>query len=207
MGASDASLSGRGVTDGDHDAAAAGENVLVLADPAAGPTDVRCTGRLSSPSGTGSPNTILVSVDEVPGSRLEAVVCRADGRSANEGTVRSVGPWGAPADRSAHGPGFDSGPWTTTVSSPGDLTGLGVRIGRALSSRAADGAPVELRFRSLTTLRQHVGERAVFRFCHAVTRHLAAVGASSRFHLDPGAVDGRTVATLSALFDRVEDRT
>lgn len=210
MGTTDMALPTRATTnggpDGEHDA----ENVLVLAASMDATTDEYCAGRLTSPPGTASPNALLVTLDGAPDRRLDAVARGGAGQTGEVGVVCCDGSRSAAASPGAqddHGPGFGFGPWIATVPSPGDLTGLGVRVGQALSAWADDDEPVELCFHSLTTLLQYVDERTAFRFCHALTRHLDASGASSHFHLDPAVVDERTLATLSSLFDRVEDRS
>jgi hypothetical protein len=210
MTSADTAASGRGATDGEYDTNDGTENVLVLAGSMDG-TSEYCAERLDSPPGTALPSALLVSLDDSPDRRLDAVIRSGAAHPSNVGVVCCDETRGAAVAGSTGGSGGALGvtasPWVTTVGSPGDLTGLGVRIEEALSAWADEPGSVELCFHSLTTLCQYVDERAVFRFCHTVTRHLAAVGASSHFHLDPGAVDERTVATLSALFDRVEDRT
>lgn len=205
MSGADIASPGRNVVDGGHDAGDTGENVLVLGSGTDG-DERHCAERRSS-SGTATPNLLLVSLDGAPGGRLDAVVRDGVEGARNVGIVRCGGTRRSAAGRSTDGPGTDAGPWVATVPSAGDLTGIGIRIEQALSSWADAPGPVELRFHSLTALCRLVDERSAFRFCHAVTRHLDAAGASSRFHLDPRTVDDRTVATLSALFDRVEDRT
>lgn len=203
-------------TDGGRDGDDGGENVLVLGHSGEGTTDEYCATRLGSSPGDAPRNALLVTLDETPDQRLDAVlqggagqsgdvavVCCDETRSAAAASGRADGPSPAPGP----GPGFGFGPWVETVPSPGDLTGLGVRIGQALSAWADDDRPVELCFHSLTTLLQFVDERAAFRFCHALTRRVTTTGASSHFHLDPDVVDERAVNTLASLFDRVEDLT
>lgn len=210
MGTTDMALPTRATTNDEPDGEHGVENVLVLAASMDGTTEEYCAERLSSPPGTASTNALLVTLDGVPDRRIDAVLRRGTGHSGEVGVVccdRSRSAAASSGAQDGHGPGFGFGPWVATVSSPGDLTGLGVRIGQALSAWADDDEPVELCFHSLTTLLQYADERAAFRFCHALTRHLAASGASSHFHLDPAVVDERTLATLSSLFDRVEDRS
>jgi len=207
MPGTDTTSPGRGVTDGGQSAGDTGESVLVLADTIDGDAGDYCAERIASRPGSASSKVLLVALDETPDDRFDAVVRRGIGEPTDVGIVCCESTRGATATRSAGGPGLGHGPWIATVASPGDLAGLGARIEEALSAWADDPEPVELCFHSLTTLCQYVDERAAFRFCHAVTRHLDAAGAGSHFHLDPSAVDERTVATLSALFDRVEDRT
>jgi hypothetical protein len=207
MGTADTITPDRVALDGGDDADEGGENVLVLADSMSRDADEHCAAQLGSADAAPAPNLLLVSLDDTPDSRFDAVVRRGPGRPANVAVVCADETRGAAAARQTGAPGVDPGPWTATVSSPADLTGLGVRIEQVISAWADGPEPVVLCFHSLTTLCQYVDDRAAFRFCHTVTRHLDSVGASSHFHLDPAAVDDRTVATLSALFDRVEDYT
>lgn len=206
MPTADASPPTRTAADG-VDEEFAGENVLALA-PADGGSDY-CSKRLSPPGGTASPNLLLVSLEESPDERFDAVVRNGGGRPSNVGIVccdRTRGGAAASATSgTGHGPGLSPGPWTATVESPGDLTGLGVRIRQVLSTWTDDPEPVELCFHNLETLLEHVDARAAFRFCHAVTRHVRSTDARSHFHLDPDAVSERTLNTLRPLFDRVED--
>jgi len=185
----------------------AGENVLALA-PADRGSDY-CSKRLSLPGGTPAPNLLVVSLAESPDERFDAVVRNGGGRPSNVAIVccdRTRGAAAASAGSgTGHGPGLSPGPWTATVESPGDLTGLGVRIRQVLSTWTDDPEPVELCFHDLETLLGHVDTRAAFRFCHAVTRHVRSTGARSHFHLDPDAVSERTLNTLRPLFDRAED--
>lgn len=183
------------------------EHVLVLGGSMDGDVEDYCAERISSPAGTGSSNALLITLDETPDRRFDTVVRHGMGQPANVGIVCCDQTRSTASTQPTHGPEVGPGPWITTVSSPGDLTGLGLRIQQALSAWADEPGPIELCFHSLTTLCQSVDERAVFRFCHTVTRHLDASGASAHFHLDPEAVDEQTVAMLSALFDRVEDCT
>ena len=212
MGTTNTTSSTQGPAEGGDDRSERGENVLVLDSPTGEAGEAYCAERLTASPGEGSPNALLVTLDALPDRRFDAVVRRGGARPADVGIVCCDETRGAAAasgatDGPGPGPGPGAGPWIATVSSPGDLTGLGVRIEQALSTWAETPAPVELCFHSLTTLLQYVDERAAFRFCHALTRRVDTTGASAHFHLDPAAVDDRTVKTLASLFDRVEDRT
>jgi hypothetical protein len=208
MPTADATSPTRVTADG-GDAEFANENVLVLASTGDGDDDY-CSERLSSSGETDSPNALLVSLEESPDERFDAVVQYGAGQPRNVAIVCCDGTRGAAAasapSGAGHGPGLTPGPWIATVESPGDLTGLGVRIRQVLSSWADDPGPAELCFHNLETLLEHVDARAAFRFCHAVTRHVRSTDARSHFHLDADAVDERTLNTLRPLFDRVEDR-
>ena len=215
MPTADAASPARTATDGgtDTDTEFESENVLVLASGGTGEADAYCADRLSSPQETISPNALLISLEESPDARFDAVVRRGTARPSNVAIVccdetrstAAADPGGGHGPGSGHGPGLSPGPWVATVESPADLTGLGVRIRQVLSSWADDPEPVELCFHDLGTLLEYVDVRAAFRFCHAVTRHIRSTDANSHFHLDPDAVSERTLNTLRPLFDRVED--
>jgi hypothetical protein len=84
---------------------------------------------------------------------------------------------------------------------PQDLTGLGI----AISERLTDwqGSESLLMFESLTVLLQHVELKRLFRFLHVLVNRVKATGSTAHYHLDPGAHDDRTIATLTSLFDAV----
>lgn len=84
---------------------------------------------------------------------------------------------------------------------PGDLTGLGVTLSGALERCSAGGVESALCFDSLTVVLQFVEPRIVFQFLHTLAGLIRTAGTRTHFHLDPTAVDERTVATLKSLFD------
>jgi hypothetical protein len=180
-----------------------GENVLVLADSINRDADEYCATQLSTSTET-TPHLLVVSLDNPPDNRFNSVVGPEFIPPSNVGIICCDETRGTGACQTAHGPEIGLGPWITTVSSPGDLTGLGIRIQRALSVWGEDTEVLQFCFHSLTVLIQYVGDRAAFRFCHLVTRHLHTVGANSYFHLDPKVVDKKTISIFSSLFDRVE---
>lgn len=90
-----------------------------------------------------------------------------------------------------------------TVATPSDLTGLGIAIQGTLREWHGDGNHVAVCFRSLTTLLQFAETRRAFRFFHVLLAQLRSTDAHVHVHLDPMAVDDRTVATFHSLFDTV----
>jgi hypothetical protein len=92
---------------------------------------------------------------------------------------------------------------TASISSPGDLTGLGIKLSQCLSSWSGDAKPTAVHFDSLTTLLQFADLKRVFQFVHVVTGRIESAGAVGYFHLDPAAHDEQTVATLRSIFDDV----
>lgn len=92
-----------------------------------------------------------------------------------------------------------------TSESPDDLTGIGIALSEYLSSWGSEDGDVVVCFDSLTALLQYVSLERAYRFLHVLTGRAAAVGARAHYHLDPGAHEDRTLATLTSLFDAVVD--
>ena len=82
---------------------------------------------------------------------------------------------------------------------PGDLTGQGITIAEAMSPGTAVCVD------SLGALFQYADREQVFQLIHALGERCAESAAAMHFHLDPAAVDDRTVAVLSLLMDAVVD--
>lgn len=204
----DFSTSDSEIADGGEHIDTRGEHVLVLAGSFGGDADSYCAERLSASAGTTLPNVLLVSLDDAPDRRVDTIFDRESDRPAKLGIISCEGSRRATtALDPTHGSEVGLGQWVTTVSSPGELTGLNVRIREVLSEWENEDRPIKLCFHSLTTLYQYVDTRTLFRFCHTVTRQVSAVNGQSHFHINPDAVDQQTVAMLSSVFSRVEDRT
>lgn len=92
---------------------------------------------------------------------------------------------------------------TTTVSDPSDLTGVGIKVNQCLSAWADDDARTDVCFDSVTTLLQYVDTRRAFRFLHVLSRRIRSVGALAHYHVDPGAHDAQTLATIEGVFSDV----
>jgi len=87
---------------------------------------------------------------------------------------------------------------TETISTPSDLTGLGIEIGQFLSEF---DAPVTICFDSLTSMLQYVDVQTAYEFLHAVTGQVHAADARAHFHIDPSAHSEEDVAGIASLFD------
>lgn len=90
------------------------------------------------------------------------------------------------------------------VSSPSDLTGVGMGIAkctREIGERAEQG----LRFGliSLSTLLQYASEERVFNFAHVMTGRVATAGYLGLWTLNTTSHDEKTVSTMRAQFDYV----
>ena len=94
-----------------------------------------------------------------------------------------------------------------SVSSPADLTGIGMATTKFLADwEAAPGTPVVV-LDSLTVLLQYTSTRSLYQFLHALTVRIGEADAHGLFHLDPATQDEKTVHTLASLFDAVADQT
>ncbi|MFC4548679.1 MULTISPECIES: DUF7504 family protein [Halorussus] len=93
-----------------------------------------------------------------------------------------------------------------TLSSPGDLTGLGIKLSEILKEWSAADADTVACFHSLTALLQYADLQTVYKFLHVLTGRFEAAGVTGHFHLDPDACDAQTVSTLTSLFDTVVER-
>jgi hypothetical protein len=90
-----------------------------------------------------------------------------------------------------------------TVSTPEDLTGIGlgiVKCNRNIGIDASEG--VRFGMLSVSTLLQFASEQRVFRFLHAFTGRVSAAGYLGVYAFDPTLHDPVTVDTISSLFDR-----
>ncbi|MFC7233861.1 DUF7504 family protein [Halosegnis marinus] len=181
-------------------AAAPGESVLLCSSPMdRPPVDAVTTTDAAAPAST---NVLAVALDGSVDDVADAWL-RDAGRLPDRLAVVTVGESarGAAAAASGGATGLPDGVSTASVSSPGDLTGLGIKLSQCLSSW--EGGATTVRFDSLTTLLQFADLKRVFRFVHVLTGRLDSADAVGYFHVDPGAHDDQTLATLRGLFDTV----
>lgn len=190
------------------DELAGANNILLLASPMGSSDSDACSSLLSGDTPPGM-DVLSVTFNQSPDARIEQ--WRTAGGPidpANLGfivvgeRVRSA----TAARPSAEGPDLAGlGPTIASVSSPGDLTGIGIELGNFFEDWADDGNELRLCFHTLTTLLQYADLRSVYRFVHALTGRVRSVRGVAHYHLDPAAHDERTVNTLLALFDAVAE--
>lgn len=94
-----------------------------------------------------------------------------------------------------------------TVSTPGNLTDLGIQISAYLSEWDGTDERTVVCFDSLTTMLQYTDLQRAFRFLHVLTGRVRATGSFAHYHVDPGAHDERTLNTLKTLFDGTAEWT
>lgn len=91
------------------------------------------------------------------------------------------------------------------VSSPNDLTGIGIGITRTMEALSVRRPRYRLGFDSLTTLLAYREPSDVFKFCHLLTSRLTETGSLSVLTLDTDAHDDQTVNMIVRAFDGVID--
>jgi KaiC/GvpD/RAD55 family RecA-like ATPase len=91
------------------------------------------------------------------------------------------------------------------VSSPVDLTGIGVRIGHFFGSFLVkkNYRKIQLHINSLSTILMYSNLHTVFRFIHVLTGRIKTAGALGIFVMDSGMHDDHTIVTLKQLFDGI----
>lgn len=88
------------------------------------------------------------------------------------------------------------------VSSPADLTGIGIGVSEQLRRFAeADVERTRMAFYSLSTLLMYAELETVFRFLHVLTGRVDSIGGVGAFAIDPTTHEESTVNTLKQLFD------
>lgn len=176
-------------------------NVLVQSSPMDDRSDAACADLLSVPSPADT-DVLLVSLAGSPDDRIERWRSHADSVAPAKLAVVVAG---EPARSAAGASPSDDGtiPRVTTVSSPGDLSGLGIEISEQLEAWGDDGNRTVVCFHTLTTLFQYVDLEPAFQFLHVLTARVRIADARAHYHVDPAAHDDRELNTMRTLFDAV----
>ena len=88
------------------------------------------------------------------------------------------------------------------VSSPGDLTGIGIGITKALEGLHNSGRDKgRLALVSLSTMLTYTDKKTVFKFCHVLSSRLDAADYIGVFTIDSGAHDKQTIQVIKQAFD------
>ena len=182
---------------------AAANSTLLLNSSFAG--EENCT-ELLHPEAAADTNVLWVSFTKSPDQQLRRWREHADGQPAEMGIVsvedstRSV----AADTGAAGGPSLpETNAPIETVTSPNDLTGLGIRITEFLTEWAENDNQTVVCFDSLTALLQYVELETAYEFLHILTGRLATGDAFAHFHMDPEAHDDQTIEILTGLMDAV----
>ena len=95
---------------------------------------------------------------------------------------------------------------THHVSSPGDLTGIGIGITKALEGlHNAGNEQGRLALVSLSTMLTYTDKKTVFKFCHVLSSRLDSAGYIGVFTIDSGAHDDQTLQVIKQAFDGMID--
>lgn len=90
------------------------------------------------------------------------------------------------------------------VSSPADLTGIGIGVSELLGSFGDAGIDrVRIAFYSLSTLLMYSEVETVFRFMHVLSGRIDSIGGLGFFAVDPTAHDESVINTLKQVFDGI----
>jgi len=120
-------------------------------------------------------------VPDLDDSQLGVVDCRGDSS-------------GSDVDR--------SGAYVHHVSSPGDLTGIGIGITKALEGLHKSGRDEgRLALVSLSTMLTYTDKKTVFKLCHILSSRLDSAGYVGVFTIDSGAHDDQTLQVIKQAFD------
>ena len=177
-------------------------NVLLLAPPMDPCAEDGCADFLTvdAPS---EEDVLYVTFVQSPDDRLESWRSRVGNeRPARIGFVDVDGSTRSAVDATAGGgPAVDV--TIQTVSSPGNLTDLGIKVSEYVEAWEADGNQTVICFHSLTALLQYADLQRAFRFLHVLTGRVRTTNGFAHYHMDPSAHDPRTLNTLMTLFDGV----
>lgn len=174
-----------------------------------------------------SPGTnILISGPSMSGKRELMLRLVAHGATLDEGSVvvTTNDPVGDILDeyRSIHEPGDEylrmidcvgsqgsgdsDADFVRTVSSPGDLTGIGIEFSEVAKEAGTTGVDrLRIGFDSITPLLMYVDIQRLFRFLHVFTSQIQSNDWFGVFTVDPTSHDEQAVNTISQLFDGVVD--
>ena len=90
------------------------------------------------------------------------------------------------------------------VSSPVDLTGVGVRVNQLMEDFGrVNGGEARLCVDSVSTMLMYSNLQTVFRFLHVMAGRVALQGDLGIYVVDEGMHDSQTIATLKQLFNAV----
>jgi KaiC/GvpD/RAD55 family RecA-like ATPase len=164
-----------------------GVNVLVSGPPMSGKRELVFD--LLAPEGIPADPIVVMTTDD-PASRIRMQFDERDVRF-EPSSFRIVDATGAPGD---------SDPPIHRVSSPADLTGMGVAFTQAVDGMATPDR-LRLGFVSISTLLQYVDAERAFSFLHVLSRRTSAAGYLGVYSIDPTTHEDRFVNVVTSIFD------
>jgi KaiC/GvpD/RAD55 family RecA-like ATPase len=171
----------------DIDALDPGMNVLVSGPSMSGKRQLVFD--LLAPDAVAADPIVAMTTDN-PASRIRTEFDER-GVDLDPTAFRVVDATGAPGD---------DDPTIHRVSSPADLTGMGVAFTQAVDQM---GTPARLRlgFVSISTLLQYVDAERAFSFLHVLSRRTSAAGYLGVYSIDPTTHEDRFVNVVTSIFD------
>lgn len=180
------------------------DNVLVLTPSGADIDDDLCRSLLTQ-NPPGEQDVLIVSITGDENDRLELL--RENDRTLPANVAVVGGRSGVSATSTVATDDAATTITLETMPDPSDLPKLGIKISQRVKEWEGDPRATDVCFHSLTALLQYAGSRRVFRFIRVLEDRLAAVDATTHYHMDPDAHDRETVSTLRSLFDDVVEVT
>lgn len=178
-------------------------NALVLAGPFTPGGDDVCLD-LAYGGTDGLDALVLVQATRSPDDRLEGLRRHGTGSLPPRLGFLTLGETRRSSDCAAVAAvDEDREVWVETVSSPGNLTEIGVTLSNRLLDWEEAVEEVAVCFEPLSTILHYSDVRHVYRFVHVFNQQARSVGARVHCHLDPTAHDAIVVNQLTTLFDAV----
>ncbi len=172
-----------------------GSNILVSGPAMTGKADLAYA-MLAEGSRRGE-GSVVVSTGDTADTVFEDLATRIDDLDASRvAVVDSRGDGGRSSERTGDG-GF-----VYHVSSPGDMTGIGIGITKGietLENTGVEGGRFVLD--SLSTMLTYSDRKSVFKFCHVLSSRFDSTGYVGLFTVDTGAHDDQTIQVLKQAFD------
>ncbi|WP_459191308.1 RAD55 family ATPase [Halosimplex sp. J119] len=172
-----------------------GSNILISGPAMSGKEDVALS-MLADGAREGQGSLVVTTGDRAEGvldgfldrapdadpSLVSVVDCRGDGSRRGEATA--------------------SGSYVYHVSSPGDLTGIGIGITECLEYLHNNGADSgRFALTSLSTMLTYTDRKTVFKFCHVLSSRFDSAGYLGLFTIDSSAHDDQTLQVIKQAFD------
>ena len=173
-----------------------GTNLLVAGPSMSGKYDLALD-VLASGSARGEGSIVVTTKDNA--DRVQSdFAAHTDGDAGPLGVVDSV-------TKQQGAPPAGDDPLVRYVSSPVDLTGLGIELSELLQHLYRERGATQNRIllNSLSTLLMYSNLQTVFRFLHVFTGRVQSADALGVFVIDDSAHDTQTLSTLKQLFDGI----
>ncbi|MFB6211869.1 MAG: RAD55 family ATPase [Halobacteriales archaeon] len=168
-----------------------GTNLLIVGEPMTGKRRIA----LEMLAGDGHNDGVVIITTETTASDTVEEYCSIAGDDRRR--LRVIGASGEEG-------GGPTGPGIETVSSPSDLTGIGISLDKSIEDLEGQVEGLRLGFDSLSTLLAFVDVESVYKFIHVLTTRMANLGSCTICTLNTATVaDDRAIGMLKNPFDCV----